>query len=377
MENSSNKRLAKNTLFLYIRMILIMLVSLYTSRIVLEELGVDDYGVYTVVGGVVAMFAFINGSMTSSTQRFLNFELGKGVTPRLSKLFRTALTIHALIGVVMLILAETVGLWFVNAKLVIPADSLIGANVVYQTSVLSFCITIMQVPFNATIIAHEKMSIYAYISIIEVLLKLSIAVSLMIVPTHKLAIYGVLILVVHFITASIYAIYCLRKYSECSLRFCYDRDMFKEMSGFAGWNLCGSIAWIVRLQGMGIILNIFFGPVLNAAKGISDQVAGAVNQLNNNFQVALNPQITKSYAQEKLQEMEVLTYRGIKFSSLLLLVMIVPLSININFILNLWLTTVPDYTPIFVILILADVLSGNLFGSPLMASLSATGKIRN
>lgn len=354
-----------------------MLVSLYTSRIVLQELGIDDYGVYTVIGGVVSMFAFINGSMTTSTQRYLNFELGKGLSERLNNVFKTSLTIHAFIAVIVIILAETIGLWFVNNKLIIPSESIFGANIVYQASILSFCITIFQVPFNATIIAHEKMSIYAYISIIEAVLKLGIAFSLLLVTKYKLAVYGVLILFVHLIVALIYIGYSVRKYSECKIGLLYHKPLFKEMSGFAGWNLCGSIAWVIRLQGLGIILNMFYGPVLNAAKGISDQVSGAVNQLNNNFQIALNPQITKNYAQNRLAEMQTLTYRGIKFSSLLLLLMIVPIWVNINTILHFWLTEVPEYTQIFVILILCDTFCGNLFGSPLMASLAATGNIRN
>lgn len=374
---TSNKRIAKNTLFLYLRMILIMLVSLYISRVILEELGIDDYGVYTVIGGVVAMFSFINGSMTTSTQRFLNFELGKGTSNRLNEVFKTSMTIHGIIVIIVLILTETIGLWFINTKLVIPAKSFWQANVVYQASILSFCITIMQVPFNASIIAHERMNIYAYISIIEAVLKLGIAFSLMLIPTNKLASYGILVLFVHAVVAIIYILYCLRKYKECTLKFGYVKTLFREMSMFAGWNLWGSIAWLIRLQGLGIILNIFFGPALNAAKGIADQVASAVNSLNNNFQVALNPQITKNYAQGHLAEMELLTYRGIKFSTLLLLMMIIPISINIPYILSIWLTTVPPYTPIFIILILTDVLCGNLFGSPLMASLAATGNIRN
>lgn len=377
MSNSNNKRVAKNTLFLYFRMILIMLVTLYTSRVILAQLGISDYGVYNVVGGVVTMFAFLNNCMTTSTQRFMTFELGRGDIKRLKDVFAASLNIHATIAVVIVLLAETVGLWLVNNKLVIPEDRMTAANYVYQFAILSFCINIIQVPYNAVLIAHEKMNVYAYISIIEVCLKLGIVYLLVVCPFDKLIVYAILLFCVQFIIRSIYQLYCRRHYEESRFRLFWDKDLYRQMTGFAGWNLFGSIAWLLRDQGVNIILNLFFGPVINAARGVAMQVSSAVMGFISNFQVALNPQITKNYANGNLPEMEKLTYLGIKFSFIILFLLAFPLALNIDYVLHLWLEEVPEYTGLFVTLILIDALSGNLFGIPLMTSLSATGKIRN
>lgn len=375
--STNNKRVAKNTLFLYFRMILIMLVSLYTSRVILATLGIRDYGIYNVVAGVVTMFSFLNNSMSTATQRFLTFELGKGDTNGLKKVFAVALNIHICIALLVIVLAETVGLWFVNAKLVIPADRMVAANWIYQFAILSFCVNVLQVPYNATLIAHEKMSIYAYISILEVLLKLGIVYLLVISPIDKLITYGFLFLMVQILIRAIYQVYCRRHYEETKFHLFWDKGLYKQMSGFAGWNLFGSIAWLLRDQGLNIVLNLFFGPVINAARGVSYQVSNAVVNFISNFQVALNPQITKNYANGSYGEMEKLAYQGIKFSFLLLFMMAFPLCIDIKFVLSIWLVKVPDYTALFIILILIDALVGNLFGTPFMTSLSATGKIRN
>lgn len=375
--SDNNKRIAKNTLLLYFRMILIMLVTLYTSRVVLAQLGIKDYGIYNVVGGVVTMFAFLNNCMTTSTQRFMTFELGKGNLQKLKNVFASSLNIHIGIALAVVLLAETVGLWFVNYKLVIPADRLVAANWVFQFAILSFCVNVIQVPYNAVLIAHEKMSVYAYISIIEAFLKLGIVYLLSISPVDKLIAYGVLIFVVQFLIRCIYQVYCHRHYEESRFRLFWDKELYREMSGFAGWNLFGSLAWMLRDQGLNIILNLFFGPVVNAARGVATQVSGAVMNFISNFQVALNPQITKNYANGNMQEMEKLTYLGIKFSYIILFFLAFPLSLNINYVLRLWLVEVPDYTALFIILIMIDSMVGNLFGVPLMTSLSATGKIRN
>ncbi|MBD5304821.1 MAG: lipopolysaccharide biosynthesis protein [Bacteroides sp.] len=378
MEVTSNKRIMKNTLFLYLRMGIIMLVTLYTSRIVLLRLGIENYGVYMVVGGVVAMLGFLNASMVTSTQRYLNYEMGneKSTLESLKRVFSTSLRIHLIIILCVLILAETIGLWFVNYKLVVPEGSRIGAQIVYQTSILVFCISIFQSPFNAAIIAHEKMHFYAIISILEAGLRLGVAFALGLFLNYRLAAYGVMLLAVQAMVATSYITVCIRKFPECGFSLNHDGKLSKEMASFAGWNMFGSIAWLVRSQGLGIILNIFFGPVLNAAKGVADQVSHAVSSLNSNFQVALNPQITKNYAAHRLQEMELLTYRGIKFSALLQWLIALPIMICVNTILSIWLKDVPEYAPIFVILILIDGLASTLFGSPLMTSMAATGKIR-
>lgn len=375
--NQNNKRVAKNTLFLYFRMILIMLVTLYTSRVILAQLGIKDYGIYNVVGGVVTMFAFLNNCMATSTQRFMTFELGCGNMQRLKNVFAASLNIHMAIAVIIVLLAETVGLWFVNEKLVIPEERMVAANWVYQFAILSFCVNIIQVPYNAVLIAHEKMSVYAYISIIEVFLKLGIVYLLVISPFDKLIAYGVLLFIVQFVIRCIYQFYCKRNYEECKFRLFWNKDLYRKMSSFAGWNLFGSVAWLLRDQGVNIILNMFFGPVINAARGVATQVSGAVMNFISNFQVALNPQITKNYANGNVGEMEKLSYLGIKFSYMILFILAFPLSLNIDFILHLWLVEVPDYSALFIILILIDALVGTLFGTPLMTALSATGVIRN
>lgn len=377
MEENNNKRVAKNTLFLYFRMILIMLVTLYTSRVILAQLGIKDYGIYNVVGGVVTMFAFLNNCMTSSTQRFMTFELGRGDMQRLKDVFAASLNIHAMIALVIVLLAETIGLWFVNAKLVIPADRMVAANWVYQFAILSFCINIIQVPYNAVLIAHEKMSVYAYISIVEVFLKLGIVYLLIVCPFDKLIAYGILLFCVQLIVRCIYQIYCRKHYEESKFRLFWNKELYRQMSGFAGWNLFGSVAWLLRDQGVNIILNMFFGPVINAARGVATQVSGAVMSFITNFQVALNPQITKNYANGNIDEMENLSYLGIKFSYMILFILALPLSINIDYVLHLWLVEVPSYAALFIILILIDAMVGTLFGTPLMTSLSATGVIRN
>lgn len=377
MAENSNKRVAKNTLFLYFRMILIMLVTLYTSRVVLSLLGISDYGIYNVVGGVVTMFAFLNNCMTSSTQRFMTFELGRGDMQRLKDVFAASLNIHISIAAVIVLLAETIGLWFVNAKLVIPADRMVAANWVYQFAILSFCVNIIQVPYNAVLISHEKMSVYAYISILEVLLKLGVVYLLVVSPFDKLTAYAAMLFFVQLIIRCIYQIYCRRNYAESKFRLFWDWRLYRQMSGFAGWNLFGSIAWLMRDQGMNIILNLFFGPIINAARGVAAQMSAAVMNFISNFQVALNPQITKNYANGNIKEMEKLAHLGIKFSYMILFMLAFPLALNIDYVLYLWLVEVPDYTALFIILILIDSLVGNLFGIPLMTSLSATGVIRN
>ena len=377
MEQNNNKRVAKNTLFLYFRMILIMLVTLYTSRVILAQLGIKDYGIYNVVGGVVTMFAFLNNCMASSTQRFMTFELGCGNIQQLKKVFAASLNIHMTIAVVIVLLAETIGLWFVNSKLVIPTDRLVAANWVYQFAILSFCVNIIQVPYNAVLIAHEKMNVYAYISIIEVFLKLGIVYLLVVSPFDKLIAYGILLFLVQFVIRCIYQVYCRKNYEECKFKLFWDKKLYREMSGFAGWNLFGSVAWLLRDQGVNIVLNMFFGPVINAARGVATQVSSAVMNFISNFQVALNPQITKNYANGNIEEMEKLSYLGIKFSYMILFLLAFPLSLNIDYILHLWLVEVPDYSALFIILILIDSLVGTLFGTPPMTALSATGVIRN
>lgn len=375
--STNNRRVARNTVFLYIRMILILLVTLYTSRIVLDILGVDDYGIYNIVGGVITMFAFLNNSMASSTQRYLTYELGRGDPVRLQKVFSAAMHIHLVLGIMIVLLAETVGLWLLNNKLVIEPERMNAARWVYQFSVLTFFVNVIQVPFNAVIIAHEKMDIFAYVSIAEAVAKLALVFALTVIPYDKLVIYGLLMLLIQIGVRTFYQVWCRRKYSECRMSEVNDRTLYREMSGFAGWNVFGSLAWIMKDQGINIVLNLFFGTAVNAARGIAMQVSNSVNGFVSNFQVAFNPQITKNYAQEETGEMEKLALRGLKFSFVLLYFFALPLLLNVDYVLDIWLKEVPDHAASFIVLIMTDTLVCALFGSPLMTSLAATGNIRN
>lgn len=371
----NNKRIAKNTLMLYFRMILTMLVSLYTSRVVLNVLGVSDYGTYNVVGGVVTMFGFFNSAMVSATQRFLSYELGRNDYVQLRKTFNATLIIHSVIAILIFILAETIGLWFVNTQLNLPEGRMEAAHWVYHFSVLSFMVSIIQVPFNSIIIARERMSVYAYMSILEVVLKLIIVFVLTWIAFDKLKLYGILLFTVSFIVASIYRIYCLKQFDETRFKLVKDRDLYKTLISYSGWNLFGNIAAVAKGQGVSIILNIFFGTVVNAAQGVANQVSAAVTSFVGNFQMASNPQIIKSYAAEDKAYMTNLVIRTSKFSFYLLFILTLPVMLEIEYILKLWLKLVPDYTAVFTILILINALIDTVSG-PLMTSLQATGKIK-
>ena len=375
MQSDVKKRIAVNTVMLYIRMIIVMLISLFTSRKVLEVLGVDDYGIYNVVGGVVSMLSFLNSSMTVATQRFLTFELGRKDLNRYRTVFSMAFGIHCILAVIVLVLAETAGLWLVNTHLVIPEERMWAANWVYQTSVLVMLVSIVRTPYNAAIISHERMGIYAYVSIFEVVLKLLIVYLLLFLPYDKLAVYGVLGLAVQLLVAFIYFICCRRNWTECRLRVFWDRGIFKSMAGFTGWNMFGTVAWILKDQGVNILMNMFSGPAVNAARGISVQVSGAVKNLVSGFQTAVNPQITKTYASGKRQEMHLLLRFSSKVSFYMLLCLALPLGLEAPYILDLWLVEVPEYAVLFTRIILLEVLLDTLSG-PMITGLMATGKIK-
>ena len=266
--SDNNKRIAKNTLFLYFRMIVIILVNLFTVRVVLAELGETDYGIYNVIGGVVVMFSFISSCMTTATQRYLTFELGRENHDRLAKVFSISLLVHIAIALAIVLLAETVGLWFVNTQMTLPASEMSAANWVYQLSILAFCVNIIQVPYDASLIAHEKMNVFAYISFLEAALKVAIAYALVVIASGKLIWYAFLVLAMRVTIRLIYQIYCRRNFAECRFRMVRDSKLFKEMTTFAGWNLLGSVAWLMKGQGLNIILNMFFGPVINAAQAL-------------------------------------------------------------------------------------------------------------
>jgi len=362
---------------LYFRMLLTMGVAVYTSRVVLDALGVKDYGLYNVVGGVVAMFSVINGAMSAGTSRFLTFELGKRNYAKLKKTFSAALTIHLAAAGLILILAETIGLWFVTTKLVIPPDRMYATIWVYQMSVLSCMVQITQVPYNATIIAHERMNVYAWVSIIDALLKLLIVFVLVWTQNFdKLIFYSVLILCVTVVTAMIYRIYCVRKYDECAYHFLWDSKLYKQLISYSGWDLFGSACVLSQGEGVNILLNLFFGTVVNAARGITFQVQTALNSFTSNFMTAVQPQIVKSYAENDVPNMLKLVFSSSKYSFYLLWLLSLPVLLESNYILHLWLKAVPDHTLVFLQIVLISNLVRS-FARPVVIAVHATGEIKN
>lgn len=339
---SSNKRIAKNTLMLYIRMLLSMVVSLYISRVVLNTLGVEDYGIYGVVGGVVAMFGFLNASMGGATSRFMTYEMGRGDEQRLRDTFSSALWIHIGIALVVLFLAETIGLWFLMHKLVIPEERMFAAHVVYQLSVLSAIVGITQVPYNAAIIAHEKMDIYAYVELLNVSLKLLIVFLLPILGNDKLIVYGVLTLAVSIIIAMIYRFYCIKKYTESHFHFVFKKDIIYPMLSFSGWDVYVNLSLVVRNQGVNILLNVFFGPVVNAAVNLGFTIQGAISAFGENVLIAIKPQIIKSYAKGEYMEMNKYISIASSLATLLMSIISIPLIIEMEYILHMWLGIYPE-----------------------------------
>lgn len=371
----NNQRIAKNTLLLYFRMLFMMAVQLYTSRVVLNTLGVDDFGIYNVVGGIVAMFGFLNAAMTTSTQRYITYELGKGDLERLKQVFITSVNIHIIISIVVVILVDTVGIWFLNNKMVIPADRMTAAMWVLQLSVLTTVIAIMSYPYNAAIVAHEKMSAFAYISVLEVVLKLAAVYLLSIWDIDKLILYAILIATIQLGIRFCYSGYCAIHFPETKYHLYWDKPLFKEMLSFAGWNLWGHLASILFSQGLNMLLNVFFGPVVNAARAVAVQVQNAIHQFSTNFQMALNPQITKTYATGQMQDMHKLIYRSSKFTFFMLFCLCLPVVIEAPVILDLWLKTVPDYSVTFLRIMIATMIIDST-ANPLMVSAAATGNVK-
>lgn len=374
--SDNNKRIAKNTLLLYVRMLFTMAVSLFTSRVILNTLGVEDYGINNVVGGIVTMFSVLSGSLSSSISRFITFELGKGNIERLKTIFSTGVNIQLGMSVLIIIIAEAVGIWFLNTKMNIPTDRMVAANWVFQCAILTFVLNLLSVPYNAAIIAHEKMSAFAYISVVEVSLKLIIVYMLMISPFDRLETYAVLLLLVGAVIRFIYGYYCKRHFEECTYHFVFDKPVLKEMTGFAGWNFLGNGAYMLNTQGVNILMNLYFGVAVNAARGIATQVDAALKQFVNNFTTAVNPQITKSYAQGDLDYVHKLVCRSAKFSAFLMMFFAVPIILETNTILTIWLKTVPDYAVIFLQWIIISSFMDTVLANSLVTSMFATGKIK-
>jgi len=352
-----------------------MLVNLYTVRVVLETLGAEDYGIFNVVGGVVVLFTFLNSTMTSATQRFLNFALGRNDAEQVRNVYSASLIVHAAIAVLVVVLAQTVGLWFFHTWLNIPPDRQTAAFVVYQLSVVTTAIGILQVSYRATIIAHERMSFFAMLSVIEAALLLGVVLLLPIVVFDKLIIYAFLVCVTRAFIFIIHKVYCNRTFEIARFQYCRDKDLFRQLLGFAGWNFFGSLANVSRSQGTNMLVNIFHGVIVNAAIGIATQVNTAVYQLVSNFQTAFKPQIIKSYSAKDYKYFMQLIFRTSKVSFCLLFFFVLPLYINADFVLRIWLGSVPEYTVVFVQLILISSLI-NAMAGPLWMSVHATGDIK-
>lgn len=375
--STNNKRIAKNTLVLYFRMLFLMFVSLYTSRVVLAALGVEDYGIYNVVGGFVAMFSIVSSSLTSSCSRFLNYEMGKGAdSKRLNIVFSTSLSIHLFLSALILILAETLGVWYITNVMVLSADREVAAIWCFHLSVLSFCISLVNVPYNACIVAHERMQAFAYVSIIEGTAKLIIAFVIFYNPFDRLVYYALLSFLLSNIIRMIYQVYCRRTFAECRYHFILDKQLLNDMFGYSLWQFIGNTSAILKNQGVNILLNLYFGPIVNAARGVASQVNNAIQQFAGNFMMALDPQITQSYSAGNLNYTFSLVNRGARFSYYILFILSLPVIINADYIMHLWLTEVPDYSVTFVQLVLIEMMITSI-SRTLITLQSSTGKIRN
>lgn len=372
----SSKRIAKNSLLLYIRMMFIMVISLFTSRVVLNALGVTDYGIYNVVGGFISMFTVLSGSFSASISRFITYELGRNDEKRLNSIFSTSVNIQIVISIIVVVISEFLGIWFLYYHMNIPVDRISAANWVLQCAIISFVINLISVPYNAEIIAHEKMGAYAAISMFDAFLKLVIAYLLLISPFDKLKYYSVLFVVVSLIIRFAYGIYCKRKFKECAYHCIIDFSIFKEMGKFAGWNLLGSTTLMCNTQGVNLLMNVYFGVIVNSARGLATQVDVAVKAFINSFMTAITPQITKSYAANDFENMYMLVCRGAKFSSFLFLLFAIPLIIETPLILRVWLNIVPEYTIIFSRLAIFTSFIDSVLGNSLWAAIISTGDIK-
>lgn len=372
---ANNTRLAKNTLMLYCRTIFAMIISLYTSRVILLVLGVEDFGIYNVVGGLVAMFSIISGSLTSAISRYMTYELVKDNLERLRAIFSTSINIQVVISIVVIVLGESLGLWFLCNMMNIPIDRIDEAIIVLHCSLIAFVVNLISIPYNAAIIAHEKMSAFAYISILDVCLKLGVVFLLYISPWDNLVTYSVLLLIESVIIRLIYGWYCGRNFPETKYKFTTDKSLVKELSSFAGWNFFANSAYMLNTQGVNILMNIFFGVTVNAARGIAIQVENALVKFSADFTTAINPQIIKSYASKNMQQVYLLVNRGAKFSYFLILIIALPVLIETEFILELWLGIVPENTTTFIRLAIISAMIERL-GQTGYAACMATGTIK-
>lgn len=371
----NNKRIAKNTLFLYIRTLFVLLVSLYMSRVILQVLGVSDYGIYQVIGGLVAMFGVLSTALSAAISRFITFEIGSGNKEKLCRVFSTSIIVQFIIAFIVLLLAEVIAIWFIQTEMQIPEGRMIAAQWVLHCSLITFCINLVSVPYNACIIAHEHMKAFAYISMLDVLLKLVVCFCIFISPVDKLIFYAVLLTIEAVIIRIIYSFYCHRHFEETRNKLIFDKVIFRDMLSFSGWNFFNNANGILSIQGVNMLINVFFGVTVNAARGIAVQVENAVLQFVNNFTVAINPQITKSYATGDMERMYSLVCRGAKFSYFAMLLMALPIVCEAEKILNIWLTVVPEHTVIFVQLSLVLGVF-DCVGASGYTACAATGKMK-
>lgn len=378
--SQNNNRIAKNTLFLYIRMAFVLVVSLYTSRVVLRTLGVEDFGVFNVVAGFVSLFSFLNTALASGIQRFYNYELGSRGDEGVRQVYRASILIQFILAAVVFILVELIGIWYIDNKLVISPDRLDAARLVFHFSVFSLLIVIIQIPFSAAILAYERMDYYAIVGIAEVLLKLGIVFALPYLPYDKLVVYAILLLLIHLLDFILYYGYVKMKLPVCKLykRDKVQRSLVRSMLGFSGWHVFGTFASVMREQGINMILNLFFGPIVNAARGISYQIQSALTGFVQNITMAARPQMVQAYAQDNIHRTLSLMYSVSKICFIALYIMVLPLSYEINYVLGLWLGTeaVPDNTGVFTIIILAIALV-DVLNTPISMVVHATGKMRN
>jgi len=373
---TDNKRIAKNAVALYLRSIVTMLIGLYTSRVILQALGVEDYGIYNVVGGFVSMFSLISGSLSGSISRYLTFELGRGDTANLRRVFSTSIYVLIGLSVIVIIATETIGLWYLYHKMVIPEERMTAAFWVFQISVFTFVLSLINTPYSASIASHERMDIYAYLSIFDAVCKLIICYLVMCSPIDRLVYYALLLCAISIIDQCIYVWFCKRHFEECHFKMVFDKSLFKGMFGFAGWNFIGSSASILRGQGISLLFNAFGGPVVNAANGIANTIAGVVYAFVGNLTQAFTPQITKRYAAGEYKSLMQLLIYGSKYSYYMLFILALPIMLNTNFVFHLWLGIVPEHTVAFsrcaFICALADSIS-----RPIINAKNATGRIRN
>lgn len=374
---TNNKRIAKNTLLLYLRMIFLILVQLYTVPIILKALGVVDYGIYNVVGGVVTMFSFIGGSLASGSQRFMAFALGRNDENELEMTFKTTVTIYLFFAIISFLLLECIGIWFLNTQMNIPVERIYAANWVLQFSLFAFILNLISIPYNAAIIAHEKMSVFAYVSVVECLLKLLAAIAISTILSDRLIMYALFICIIAISVRVIYQVYCVKTFVECkNFKICWDFQVGRELLIYSGWNAVGSIALLSRQQGLNIILNLFFGPLLNAAHSIALQINGALTQFVNNVYMATRPQITKLYAANNLPEMWNLVFQSSRFAFYLLIYLTIPALLEMKTILTFWLGNVPHYTVCMSKLMIVSILVESLVNQ-IIAVYQASNKIRS